>query len=196
MFWNFTVWINCSSELKIFANSWLSASNFKSLTRSLKQFFLTVDQNNFGNKIWFHLVNSKLILHNQSLLTYSNPLVFDDIVNAESLMGISFQHSSKGPFIHYVSTCREGSGLVQKMAIFAYCQYIDHANKYLVSGWVKKCPKTCLRHIWMVPNEIFCIFGHIFPFWVGKLILTGPNALFHSGGNGQTVVTVEWRETT
>ena len=130
------------------------------------------------------------------ILTYSNPLVFDDIVNAESLMGISFQHSSKGPFIHYVSTCREGSGLVQKMAIFAYCQYINHANKYLVSGWVKKCPKTYLRHIWMVPNEIFCIFGHIFPFWVGKLILTGPNALFHSGGNGQTVVTVEWWKTT
>ena len=50
-FWPFTVWINCSSDLKKFANSWPSASNFKSFSRSLEQFFLTVGQNNFGNKI-------------------------------------------------------------------------------------------------------------------------------------------------
>ena len=51
LFWPFTVWINCSSDLKIFANSRPSASNFKSFSRSLEQFFLTVGQNNFGNKI-------------------------------------------------------------------------------------------------------------------------------------------------
>ena len=53
LFWPFTVWINCSSDLKNFANSWPSASNFKSFSRSLEQFFLTVGQNNFGNKIPF-----------------------------------------------------------------------------------------------------------------------------------------------
>ena len=36
---------------KFFANSRPSASNFKSFSRSLGQFFLTVGQNNFGNKI-------------------------------------------------------------------------------------------------------------------------------------------------
>ena len=51
MFWPFTVWINCSSDLKNFANSWLSASNFKSFSRPLEQFFFTVGQNNFDNKI-------------------------------------------------------------------------------------------------------------------------------------------------
>ena len=51
LFWPFTVWINCSSDLKNFSNSRLSASNFKSFSRSLEQFFLTVGQNNFGNKI-------------------------------------------------------------------------------------------------------------------------------------------------
>ena len=51
LFWPFTVWINCSSDLKKFANSRPSASNFKSFSRSLEQFFLTVGQNNFGNKI-------------------------------------------------------------------------------------------------------------------------------------------------
>ena len=51
LFWPFTVWINFSSDLKIFANSRPSASNFKTFSRSLEQFFLTVGQNNFGNKI-------------------------------------------------------------------------------------------------------------------------------------------------
>ena len=50
LFWPFTVWINCSSDCKNFANSQLSASNFKSFFQSLEQFFLTVGQNNFGNK--------------------------------------------------------------------------------------------------------------------------------------------------
>ena len=41
LFWPFTVWINCSSDLKNFANSRPSASNFKSFCRSLEQFLLT-----------------------------------------------------------------------------------------------------------------------------------------------------------
>ena len=53
MFWLFTVWIDCSTDLKYFANSQPSASNFKSFSRPLEQFFLTVSQNNFGNKIPF-----------------------------------------------------------------------------------------------------------------------------------------------
>ena len=40
-------------NLKIFENSRPSASNFKSFSRSLEHFFLTVGQNNFGNKIPF-----------------------------------------------------------------------------------------------------------------------------------------------
>ena len=53
LFWPFSVWINFSSDLKIFANSRPSASSFKSFSQSLKQFCLTVGQNNFGNKIPF-----------------------------------------------------------------------------------------------------------------------------------------------
>ena len=51
LFWPCTVWINCSSDLKIFANSRPSDSNFKSFSRSVEQFFLTIGQNNFDNKI-------------------------------------------------------------------------------------------------------------------------------------------------
>ena len=43
--------MNYSSDLKIFANSRALESNFKSFSRSLDFFFLTVSQNNFGNKI-------------------------------------------------------------------------------------------------------------------------------------------------
>ena len=53
LFWPFKVWINKSSDLKIFANSRPSTSNFKSFFLSLEQIFLTVGQNNFGNKIPF-----------------------------------------------------------------------------------------------------------------------------------------------
>ena len=35
LFWPFTVWTNCSSDLKTFVNSRPSASNFKSFSRSL-----------------------------------------------------------------------------------------------------------------------------------------------------------------
>ena len=52
-FWPFNVWTNCSSDLKNFANSRPSVSNFKRFSQSLEQFFLTVCQNNFGNKIPF-----------------------------------------------------------------------------------------------------------------------------------------------
>ena len=51
LFWPFTVWINCSSDLKNFGNSRPSALNFKSFSRSLEHFFLTVRQKKFGNKI-------------------------------------------------------------------------------------------------------------------------------------------------
>ena len=51
LFWPFTVRRNCSSDLKMFANSRPSASNFKIFSRPLERFFLTVGQNNFGNKI-------------------------------------------------------------------------------------------------------------------------------------------------
>ena len=67
LFWPFTVWMNCSSDLKNFANSWPSALNFKSFSRSLQQLFLTVGQNNFGNKMPF-LNNSFIIFVLQSEL--------------------------------------------------------------------------------------------------------------------------------
>ena len=48
LFWPFTVWINCSSDLKNFANSRLEFQKFFSNTRTI---FSTVSQYNFDNKI-------------------------------------------------------------------------------------------------------------------------------------------------
>ena len=48
---HWTVRINCSSDLKKFANCQPSALNFKTKSQSLKQLFLTKGQNNLGNKI-------------------------------------------------------------------------------------------------------------------------------------------------
>ena len=55
VFCPYTAWINCSSDPKIFENSQPSALNFKSFFQSVEQFFLTVGQNNFGNKIPLYL---------------------------------------------------------------------------------------------------------------------------------------------
>ena len=49
--WPLAVWINFSSDLKIFANSQPWASDFDSFSRSLEQCFLTVSENIFGNKV-------------------------------------------------------------------------------------------------------------------------------------------------
>ena len=59
LLWPFTVWINCSSDLKNFANSRPIALNFKSFSQSLDHFFLTVGQDNFGNKIPFLFIVRK-----------------------------------------------------------------------------------------------------------------------------------------
>ena len=57
MVWPFSVRINCSSDLKNFANCRPSASNFNFFSQSLEHIFLTVGQNNFSNKIPFLLLD-------------------------------------------------------------------------------------------------------------------------------------------
>ena len=72
LFWPFIVWINCSSGLKIFANYLPSVSNFKCFPRPPKHFFLTVGQNNFGNKILFCSV--QLEMQDAIFLAFENRL--------------------------------------------------------------------------------------------------------------------------
>ena len=64
LFWPFTVWTNRFSDLKHFANSRPSASNFKKKSRSLEQFFLTVGHNNFGKKNTISNFSCRFLNHN------------------------------------------------------------------------------------------------------------------------------------
>ena len=77
LFWPFTVWINCSSDFKLFATSLPSASNFKSFSRSLEQFFLAVGRNNFGNKVPFLKNKRNLHIVDISTTTYYLPCLFN-----------------------------------------------------------------------------------------------------------------------
>ena len=65
----FTVPINCSSYLK---NSWPSTSNFKSFSRSIEQFFLTVGQNNLVTMIFCYQNCSDLLWEKVVLVIEKN----------------------------------------------------------------------------------------------------------------------------
>ena len=86
LFWPFTVRTNCSSDLKIFANFQPSTSNFKSFSWSAEQFFLTVCQNNFGNKIpnilQLSLFPHFFIQRNKSMHTHNSKWHFLTIVGS------------------------------------------------------------------------------------------------------------------
>ena len=75
LFWPFTVWINCSSDLRIFENSRPLASNFKRFSRSLEQFWYQNANSNFllRRVIWQFLLvmrtKSKYLLKLNHLIT-------------------------------------------------------------------------------------------------------------------------------
>ena len=100
LFWPFTVWINCSSHRKFLKNSWLSASNFKSFSRSLEQFFQTVkSQNNFGNKTPFLFLFSLSISNVQLFVAFNKWLWVEIEVKVQldqfiTFMSIKIQRKS------------------------------------------------------------------------------------------------------
>ena len=79
--------MSCLNDFEIFENSQPSAMNFKSFSRSLEQFFLTVGQNNFGNKIPF----PSIFFQNTTIKLWMWPLTKDLILKDP----ISFSKSTK-----------------------------------------------------------------------------------------------------
>ena len=67
LFWPFTVWINCSSDLKIFANSRPSASNFKRFFYHLNEFKLIFNigehSNTYDNRCFWDMLDLPTLLH-------------------------------------------------------------------------------------------------------------------------------------
>ena len=79
-------------------------------------------------------------------------------------------------------------GLVFNMPLmrsFASLETWKKVNNYL-------CPKKKFVKLLYTISRNF----YLSPFRIGKFISSWPNSLFHSRRNGQTVVTVKWRETT
>ena len=127
LFWPFTVWINCSSDLKNFANSRPSASNFKSFSWSLEHFFLTVGQNNFGNKIplldWCHWKPSVNFICVGILCIFSKSIhcpFFFFIFSWHSLI-----HNEKkilSLFDSYLQKKKSDKLFQRKEMVFTYCE--------------------------------------------------------------------------
>ena len=87
MFWPFTVWINCFSDLKNFENSRPSASNFKSFSQSLECFF----SQSRSEQFWQQNTFSHIFWPSQKTSTLR-----------ERPPSASF-HAHKGPLTHTVS---------------------------------------------------------------------------------------------
>ena len=61
LFWTVTVWINCSIDLKIFCKFSAFSLEFRKFFSNTGTFFLTVGQNNFGNKIPKLFLNLRVV---------------------------------------------------------------------------------------------------------------------------------------
>ena len=89
IFWPFSVWTNCSGDLKFFANSEPSAMSFKKKSWSQEQFFLTVGQNNFGNQILFLSVRA----------TYSSKSLQNSHIKCKKRVPLILWNSWKNGFL-------------------------------------------------------------------------------------------------
>ena len=173
LFWSFTVWRNCSSDLQNVANSQPSTSNFKSFSRSLEQFFLTVGRNNFGNKIQFlylwtdakafqKLKNSwETSYHEMSMmLTLLNKMWVKPDFIKKSLVKLTF----KEQFAHFLL-------IFWNTIFFLFWTFLTYQAFQTVPGWQFgangwcKCPKASLGFSW-----VWC--------WIGCLGLQGLRKFF------------------
>ena len=112
--------MNCSSDLKIFANSWPSSSNFKGFSRSLEYFFLTVCQNNFETKYhgFFFLPCMHAVMKMATMSSFLAPHSIHEAKESTLLMW---------PIVKlYLS--------ISKQAVFAKWQGIRETNRLDIRG--------------------------------------------------------------
>ena len=95
-----------SSDLKNFANSWPAVSNFKSFSKSLKYFFLTVGQNNFIKIPLFFLshLECELVTECKTMIERQckeeieqvTEQICEDVIETVCTYPINFQLAPKG----------------------------------------------------------------------------------------------------
>ena len=156
MFWPFTVWKNCSSDLKFFSNFRPSASNFKSFSRSLELFFLTVGQNNFGNKIPFLAFLFEIYLKVIFYLTMTSsgirlPTKASDCKDEVSGLITIFEGRGRGSCWSW--TVREAVGTARGLATISlsYNEFITCFHEFWIyETWFFSHESCCL--LWSVLN--------------------------------------------
>ena len=99
MFLPFTLRINCSCHLKMFANSHPSASNFKSFSRSLEKLFSQYVRTKYHSPYnqdckWFGNYCSTLIRYNRVFDVHKWRAIYGNFAVAMMMM-------SKRGFLHY-----------------------------------------------------------------------------------------------
>ena len=134
LFWPFTVWMNCSSDLTNFANSRLTASNSKIFSRSLEQFFLTVGQNNFGNKI---------------PISISSPIVYHSTLPCSLWMVYYLVFAENGQKIGLLGTLQFRRNQVQSCVVYVCLSCIRTLGEH---SWVLRktfysCPHSIPRKL-------------------------------------------------
>ena len=140
LFWPFTVWINCSSDLKFFSNSQPSALNFKSVSRSLEHFFLTVGQNNFGNKISF-LVQKICFYVSSNSTFWEIPTVFQRTVVEFTKLYIdiiSVRHALRNSL-----KVSWGTIVVKSKKFVCFFGELKIPKRYFKFNWPKICLCPC-----------------------------------------------------
>ena len=102
-FWPFTVWINCSGDLKNFENSQPSASNFKRFSWSLEQFFLTILVTKYHFFIWPQKLKCQLQFAFGPWILPTWAHWYKAFVTPYCPYRVYCDNSTNGPSIHYVS---------------------------------------------------------------------------------------------
>ena len=134
--WPFTVWINCSSDLTNLENYQPSAWNFKSFSQSLEQFFLTVGQNNFGNKKYhcFDLFVEMIFaftfttISNDSIAKHTCFYSWSILLYTHKEETITFQYNSK----YIVEKC----GNIKEICMFKIGEKMWNHLGDLVNLWI------------------------------------------------------------
>ena len=117
LFWTFTVWINCSSCLKNFANSRLSAIT--------THFFLTAGQNNFANKI--------------------PVLLAKNFLNGKAIGFLPRDYQYHTPYLYSICTWYELWHMWNEFSsspILTY-RHVMHLNFFFKAYWIHNLNKKC-----------------------------------------------------
>ena len=101
MFWPFAVWINCSTVLQWsqkFGNFSAFSLKVQKFYWSLDKFFLTVGQNNFGNKIPFSpccYFNKFSLIKREAWIDPSCSFLYEPIYDVERMNLVGFDLNAK-----------------------------------------------------------------------------------------------------